>query len=177
MTDRPPRPRFYGIRTYIDPDGRFRFRYPTGWHEFALEDREGVMYAPEAENPRTWFSVWITALDEAVVAEDIEDLRAGVDEGLAQLSDCQVESASEQVLSNLIKFERVYTFADEGTIRKRKVWLLYVDRWLIVATWQGETVEEYHYWLPMGNYAFAHFTLPPELWFATDRDLNAERRA
>ena len=165
-------PRWYGIRTYIDPKGRFRFRYPTGWHEFQLaDDRDGVMYSPHASDPETWFSVWITRLDEAVVAEDMPDLRAGVDAGLEQLADCQVESATERVLSNLVKFKRIYTFQDRGVVRKRKVWLLYVDQWLFVVTWQGETVEQYHYWLPMGNYSFMHLTLPPELWFATDRDL------
>ena len=44
-------------------------------------------------------------------------------------------------------------------MRKRKQWLLYVDIWLIVLTWQGSSPEEYEYWLPMGNYAFATFNL------------------
>ncbi len=176
MAERPP-PRFYGVRTYLDPQGRFFFRYPTGWYQFELADgREGVLFSPEAVNPQTWFSVWIRRLDAHVVAEDMDDLRVGVDEGLAQLPECRIESQAEEVLSNLIKFERIYTFREEGVIRKRKVWILYVDTWQMVVTWQGATEEEYKYWLPMGNYAFFTFNLPPELWFATDRDLSGYTR-
>jgi hypothetical protein len=83
-----------------------------------------------------------------------------------------IESSSEEALSNLIKFERIYTFRDGDVVRKRKSWLLYVDTWLMVVTYQGATEEEYAYWLPMGNYAFFRFELPHALWFATDRDLS-----
>ena len=37
-----------------------------------------------------------------------------------------------------------------------------------VVVFQGETPEEYHYWLPMGNYCFTSFQLPMALWYATD---------
>ncbi len=175
MTNRPP-PRYYGIKLYRDPHGRFSFQYPSDWHTFELEDqRDGVMVSPEAENPQTWFSVWINRLDLNVVAEDLEDLKDGVDEGLSQLTDMKVESASEEALGNLIKFERIYTFRDGDAIRKRRSWLLYVDTWLMVVTYQGATEEEYVYWRPMGNYSFLRFELPEALWFATDRDLSGLR--
>ena len=164
---------FYGVRTYVDPHDRFRFRYPTGWHEFALEDdREGIMYSPEAENPTTFLSAWTTRLEEAIVAEDLEDLRDGVDEGLTLLPGCEIVSSSDQVIENLIKFERVYTFRQEDSIRKRKVWLLYVDRWQIMLTWQGGSVAAYDHWYAMANYSFTTFTLPTALWFAVDRNLS-----
>lgn len=170
MTTRPP-PRFTGVTTYRDPLGRFSFRYPTDWLTYGLEGMEGVRYAPRADDPDTWLTAWIAPLAESVVAEDLEDLRQGVAEGLASLDDCQVESESEIVLGNLIKFERVFTVRDGEVRRKRKLWLLYVDRWQIVLTWQGASPEEYEYWLPMANYSFATFTLPEALWFSTDRDL------
>jgi hypothetical protein len=172
MAQRPP-PRFYGVRTYNDPLGRFTARSPTTWHQFELEDnREGVLFSPEAENPQTWFSVWISKLDAHVVAEDLEDLKAGVDEGLAQLPDLKIELSTEEPLSNLIKFERIYTFREGDKIRKRRMWILYVDTWQMVVTYQGENEEEYEYWLPMGNHSFHHFVIPEALWFATDRDLS-----
>src|SRR4051794_16582345 len=171
MTNRQP-PRFYGVRTYQDPIGRFTFRYPTGWYDYELEDnRQGIMYSPEATDPQTWFAVWSTELDEHAVAEDVDLLREGVDEGLAQLPESNVEQASEEVLGNLIKFERIYTFLEGDVRRKRKVFILYVQRWLLVFTWQGENEEEYDYWFPLGNYSFNTLNLAPELWFATDRDL------
>ena len=170
MATRQP-PQFRGVSTYQDPLGRFSFRYPTDWQQFDLEGREGVMFAPNADDLQTSFTAWVTPLEHAVVAEDLEHLRAGVSEGLAKLADCKVDSASDVVLGNLIKFERVFTFRDDGALRKRKLWLLYVDKWLIVLTWQGSSEEEYEYWLAMANYSFATFNLPEALWFAIDRDL------
>lgn len=174
-TVRTGRPRFTGVTTYKDPLGRFSFRYPSDWNEFELaDDREGVMYAPEVgESPQTYFAAWITKLDERVVAEDLPTLREGIDAGLGQLAGCEIETEKDDVLGNLVKLERVYRFDDEGTVRQRRVWTLYVDTWRIVLVWQGSTPDEYAYWLPMGNYAFATFDLPEALWFATDRDLRA----
>ena len=177
MSERPP-PRYYGIKTYRDPHGRFSFQYPSTWHLFDLEDqREGKMASPEPENPQTWFSVWISPLKLNVVAEDLDDLKEGVDEGLAQLPELRIESASDEALNNLIKFERIYTFREGDAIRKRRSWLLYIDTWLMVVTYQGANEEEYAYWLPMGNYCFFRFELPEALWFATDRDLSGALRS
>lgn len=169
------RPRFTGVSTHQDELGRFSFRYPSDWEAFELADeRDGVMYSPEeVEFPQTYFAVWISRLDESVVAEDFDTLREGIDAGLSQLADCQVENAKDDVLSNLVKLERTYTFDDGGTVRKRRVWTLYVDTWLMVVIFQGSTPDEYSYWLPMGNYSFATFDLPEALWFATDRDMRA----
>jgi hypothetical protein len=172
MTERQP-PRFYGVATYTDPLGRFSFRYPTTWQQFELSDnRDGVLFSPEAENPQTWFSVWASELGIDVVAEDMENLKLGLEEGLSQLSECRVESESEEPLGNLIKFERIFTFRENGMIRKRRIWVLYANHWQIVVTWQGATEEEYDYWLSMGNYSFFTFTIPDALWFATDPDLS-----
>jgi hypothetical protein len=168
-----PAPRFTGVRTYKDRLGRFSFRYPTGWAEFTLTEQDGVQYAPRTDDPYTSFSAWPTALDEKVVAEDLDTLRGAVDAGLTRLDDVAVESSYEIVLGNLLKFERVFTFRENGSLRKRKIWLLYVDTWLIVLTWQGSSPEEWEYWLPMANYTFATFDIPQALWFATDRDLTA----
>ena len=177
MATRQP-PRFTGVHTYRDPQGRFSVRFPTDWHTFELSDnRDGFMVSPEAENPQTWFAIWLMPLEHAVVAEDMEDLQRGVEEGLAQLPECNVEAASNDNLSNLLKFERIFTFRDGDAVRKRKLWILYVDKWMYVLTFQGANVEEYHYWLAMVNYSYDTFTLPEALWFATDRDLSRYRQA
>lgn len=176
MTDRPA-PRFTGVDTYIDPQGRFNFRYPSDWHRFALRDnREGVMVSPEAENPQTWFSVWITDLKEKVVAEDLKLLRKSVNEGIQQLTDAQIEFSKDDALGNLVKFERIFTFKDGETTRKWRQWLMYVDHWLMVVTYQGATPEEYDHWYNMVNYSFAMFNLPEALWFAVDRDLTGQKK-
>jgi hypothetical protein len=76
------------------------------------------------------------------------------------------------VIGNLVKLERFYTFDENGVTRKRKVWAMYVADWLMVLTYQGENVEEWEHWYAMANQTFFHFVIPPELFYATDRDLN-----
>jgi hypothetical protein len=173
MTQRPARPQWTGVDTYADPLGRFTFRFPSDWHRFELDHNlEGVLFAPAQFEPQTFISAWVRKLDTNVVLEDQPLLREGVAEGLAQLGELEIESEDDSAYGNLLKFERIYTFHDGSATRKRKVWIMYVDKWQIVLTYQGESPEEYEYWLPMGNYAFFHFNIPQELWFATDRDLN-----
>lgn len=165
-------PTYRGIRTYRDPSGRFEFRYPSDWYRYELsEDRDGIMYSPEPENPQTWFAVWSTLLQDAVVAEDIDVLRQGVDEGLAQLAGVHVESNSEDVFGNMIRFKRIYTFEENGAVRKRTVWMLYAHKWLFALIAQGATAEAYDHWHVMLHDCLGTFNVAPALWFACDRDL------
>jgi hypothetical protein len=167
------RPKFTGVFTYRDPQGRFTLRFPSDWHLFELDQQlDGVLYSPHTVDPQTWVSIWVQKLEDAVVAEDAEDLQAGVDEGLAGLPECVVLTANNDVMGNLVRFERVYTFREGGAVRKRKAWLLYVSNLTIVLTFQGESEEEYEHWFAMANYSFNTFILPESLWFAADRDLN-----
>lgn len=169
-TQRQP-PRFYGVTTYQDHLGRFSIRYPTTWEKLDLEGRDGARFVPNPADPETNFTIWVSGLDTKVIAEDLEVLREGVQDGLDALDDVVLESENDVVLGNLLKFEREYAFRDQGSTRKRKQWLLYVDTWLMVLTWQGSDPDEYDYWLAMANYSFATFHLPEALWFFTDRDL------
>lgn len=196
-------PKFTGITTYRDPLGRFSIRHPSDWRVFDIREgvpqtrgkprkartaaakrateenplpvREGIGFAPDPDDLKTAFTVWASPLGQSVVAEDLAELREGVDEGLQLLEGCEIEHSEEDVLSNLIKFERIYTFHEQGAARKRKQWLLYVDTWLICLTWQGSSPELYQHWFAMANYSFLTFELPTELWFATDRTLSSTR--
>lgn len=162
-------PAFTGIHTYQDPEGRFEFRHPWEWEEYDLEDdRDGVITSPTDGDDETYFAVWLTPLETSVVADDLPVLRDGFDAGLEQLTDVTVESSEEKTYNNIVRLERVVTFTENGIRRKRRVWALYADYWQFVVTFQGSTVSEYEYWLPMGNYCFTSFNLPQALWFATD---------
>lgn len=174
MTSIRQHPRFRGITTFHDPHGRFRFRYSSDWQRNNLTDqRDGVMVSPEASDPATYVSAWISPLDLSVVAEDLDTLTEGVEAGLRTLPDCHLEDSSETVLGNLVKLQRVYTFRQQGRRRKRRAWTLYVDSWQIVLIFQGANTEAYQHWLAMANYTFATFNIAEDLWFATDRDLAA----
>jgi len=169
------RPLYTGIRTYRDPVGRFLFRYPKEWHQHELADnRDGVMYSPEAENPETYFAVWGVRLEHRVVAEDVDVLREGVDEGLSQLANLNLEFTEDRTFGNLIRFHRIYTFDEGEATRQRKVWMIYVYKWLFVLVAQGASPEAYDYWHMMLNDCFDSFDLAHELWYASDREVASD---
>lgn len=162
------RPQFVGLTTYTDEHGRFEFRHPAGWIRAELEEYDGVIIRPEADEQSTYFAVGVTPLEISVVAADLPTLRSGFDDGLAQLADASIESGRDDTYNDIVKIERTFTFTEDGHTRKRRVWAMYADRWQYLVAFQGATVEEFHYWLPMGNYCFTAFNLPQALWFATD---------
>lgn len=163
------RPTYTGLRIYNDPYGRFQFQYPKEWHRFDLKDhRDGVMYSPQASDPTTWFAVWASELPYPVIADDVDLLREGVNEGLTRLPDLHVEFESEDVTGNLCRFKRIYTFNDQGHVRKRQVWMVYVYRWLFVLMAQGASPEAYQHWAMMLNDCLDSFDLAEALIFASD---------
>jgi hypothetical protein len=115
--------------------------------------------------------VWATPLEHVVTADDLDLLREGVQEGLGQLADLQLEDSSDRTFGNLIRFDRTLTFVDQGQSRKRRMWMIYAYRWLFVLIAQAESEDEYHYWRIMLNDFFETFDLAEELWFATDPEV------
>jgi hypothetical protein len=174
-SDRPPRPRFTGVDTYQDPKGRYQFRFASDWYRYELDGHpEGVMFSPypNQTSPKTFVSAYAVPLEFDVVAEDLEDLSVAVQEGLQQFQSLNIEQSTDDAYGNLLKFDRTFTFQEDDAVRKRHTWILYVGKWQIVFAYQGESIEDYEYWLPMGNTMYFHIKIPDELWFATDRDLN-----
>jgi hypothetical protein len=167
--ERTGRPRFTGVTTFTDRLGRYEFRHPSNWFRAELDgDLDGVIVGPDREEQATHFAVAVSDLGVGVVADDLPALRDGFDDGLAALADLAVESSREDTYNDIVKLERTLTFTDGAVTRKRRIWSLYADRWQFTVVYQGSTVEEFHYWLPMGNYCFTAFQLPMALWFATD---------
>ena len=127
-----------------------------------------MLVSPQPDDPTTWFTVWASELQDIVTAADADVLREGVDEGLYQLPRVQLESSAEQMLGNLLRFERVYNFSENGATRRRKVWMLYVYKWALALIAQGESAEEYDHWSILLQDCFDSFDLAPTLWFASD---------
>ncbi len=167
--ERAGRPRFTGVTTFTDPQGRYEFRYPSDWCRADLDGAvDGVMVGPEREDEATHFAVAVTDLGLGVGAEDLEVLRSGFDDGLAALTDLAVQSVRDDTYNDIVKLERTLTFTEGNETRKRQMWSLYADHWQFAVVYQGSSVAEFDYWLPMGNYCFTAFQLPMALWFATD---------
>lgn len=172
MTSSRPTPKFIGIDTYRDPMGRYTVRFPIDWHQFDIDfGRDGKLFSPSASNTNTYVAVWVEQMEFSADGKDAPVLAKSFNQGLSQLADCTILEQDDVVIGNLIKLERFYTFNDNGVIRKRKVWAMYVGKWLMVLTFQGETVEEWEHWYAMANQSFHHFVIPPELFFAMDKDL------
>ena len=127
---------------------------------------------PNQTSPRTFISAFAVPLEFEVTAEDMSDLSAAVGEGLQQLDGLHVKHEADDAYGNLLKLDRTFTFREGDAVCRRHTWILYVGTWQIVFAYQGESVEDYDYWLPMGNTMFFHIKIPDSFWFATDRDLN-----
>ena len=163
------RPRFTGVTTSTDPRGRYEFRHPSDWFRDEPGRRpRGRDGRAGRDDQATHFAVAVRDLEVAVKADDLPLLREGFEEGITALPDVSVEASSDNTYNDIVKLERTLTFTDEGEVRKRRVWSMYADHWQFIVLFQGATVEEYHYWLPMGNYCFTSFQLPMALWYATD---------
>jgi len=180
MRERPERtgrPRFTGVATYTDRLGRYEFRHPSSWFRAELDgDREGVIVGPDRDDEATHFAVAVTDLGVAVTADDLAVLREGFDHGIAELADVSIENSRDDLYNDIVKLERTLTFSDEGETHKRRVWSMYADHWQFTVVYQGASVEEFAYWLPMGNYCFTSFNLPLSLWFATDPAMRLSER-
>jgi hypothetical protein len=171
MTAKPP-PQFSGICTYRDADGVFELRYPRNWNVFSLASgQDGIMVSPEAQAPQSYLAAYKQHLDERITLEDLDDLRLGLDGGVQDQFDCTIDNRSEDIFDNLMRFERIFTFRQGRVTCKRRLWVIYADRWQIVLIWHGATIEEFHYWYPMTNYSFLTLKLSDFLWFLTDREL------
>jgi len=172
---RPPRPQFTGVDTFVDGQGRYQFRFAADWAKYELEGHpEGVLFSPypSLASPKTFVSAYAEPLEFEVVAEDLRDLSDAVRAGLEQFDALTIEHQADDSFGNLLKVDRTFSFREGEAVRKRHTWILYVGQWQIVFAYQGESIEDYDYWLPMGNTMFFHIQIPESFWFATDRDLN-----
>ena len=54
MTSTRPTPKFVGIDTYRDAQGRYSVRFPSDWHQFDIDfGRDGRLFSPSATNTHT----------------------------------------------------------------------------------------------------------------------------
>ena len=153
-------PSFEGLILEQDQEWQYYFWYPKGWHRYELGDgRTGVLCSPEDEHPTTYFSVETQRLPAAVLDEDVEVLRQGIQEGLSQLPDMCIASTNDTIAGGRIVFEREFTFADGDTVRKRRIRLIYAGSTLYSLISQGSSEQDYKYWLSMLNYCQMTFEI------------------
>jgi hypothetical protein len=152
MTDeqRPARPRYHGARKYLSPEGGYAIWIPSDWHRREMiNDHQGALYAPDAEDFSTCFSVEKVILEYAVKPKDMPVLRSGFTAGLESMPGCEIESQDEVVTPTLITLEARFSFLEDDVRRKRWVRNVYWGNGQLILIAQGATPEAFDYWLPM----------------------------
>jgi hypothetical protein len=138
-----------GRALHEDGTWGFQFRYPADWHRFTLlENRQGVLYAPDSSDFATSFSVEAKDLGTRITRADVADLRDGFLEGVQSLPECKLLMETSWALDDLIGLEAQYTFRERGCLRKRWVRLLFEGQRQFHVVAQGASPGEYEYWLP-----------------------------
>ena len=140
-----------GLALHEDRTWGFQFRYPADWHPFTLlENREGVLYAPDSVDFATSFlGGGQKSLRGRVMARaDVPDLRDGFLEGVRSLPECRLLMETSWALGDLIGLEAQYTFRERGCLRQRWVRLLLEGQRQFHVVAQGTSPGEYEYWLP-----------------------------
>ena len=163
MSQDRPGPRYRGTYKNIDLEGGYAIWIPSDWRKIKMTNgHKGTIYTPLAEGYDTCISTEKVVLDYSITDDDIPILREGFNAGLASLPGIEIESQDEAITPTLKLFEARFTFL-EGDIRRQ--------RWLRVVYWgdgqlimmaQGETPEEFEYWLPMFYNALMTVELPTE---------------
>ncbi len=171
MANELPPARFQGIVIYQDPEGVFEVRYPLNWHKFDVAHQSGgVLFSPYPDYTAVWVAVWKEMLPRPVYARDVNSLRLGLDEGIRLLGEeVQILDQHEDVIGDLIRFERITLFRNGETRSQRRHWLFYAHKNQINLVYQARQ-DEYKHWSGMAYYAFHTFRLPEHLWFAADPD-------
>ena len=145
------RPSFTGLLLHRDRAVGYSFFVPVGWHRMELESEggSGVIYAPQPDDALTSFSAEGRDLGTTLAAEDLPALRDGFLRGLRRLPRSHIESSEAEAIGHLITMEARHTFRDGNQTRKRWVRLLYQGSLQVRLVAQGESVAQFHYWLPM----------------------------
>ncbi len=138
-----------GLALHEDHVWGYQFQHPADWHRFTLlENRQGVLFAPDPADYATSFSVEVKDLGTRITRADAPDLREGFLEGVRSLPECKLQMETSWAIGDLVGLEAQYTFRERGCLRKRWVRLLFRGQRRLHAVAQGASPGEYEYWLP-----------------------------
>jgi hypothetical protein len=145
----PSRPAFTGLLVHRDLVHRYSLLVPDGWHGRPLEGDDGVLFAPDADDPHTSLSVSARDLGTAVRPSDLPTLRRGFLAGLRRVPGSRVENVEAEAVGDLLTMEARQSFREDGALRKRWIRLAYQGRTQVRVVAQGATPALFAYWEPM----------------------------
>lgn len=161
MPEDRPGPRYRGVYKHVDQEGGYSIWIPTDWRKLEMVgDHKGAIYTPYADRYDTCISTEKIVLPEPVKKKDLPVLRKGFAAGLASLPDVQIESQDETVTPTLIIFEAKVSFSEGEARRKRWLRVVYWGTGQLILMAQGETPEDFDYWMPMFYNALMTVEIP-----------------
>lgn len=144
------RPRFTSVKAYKHAAGRPSFWYPPEWQ---LQETDtphpAVSLYPDPSDEATFISVTVQDMGQPLAKEEALILKEGIEEGLKQLDECEVEKLD--VVQDVGDWcqEWVCTFLQDGITRRRRARLFCAEQYLYSVVVQGSTEERYEYWRGM----------------------------
>jgi hypothetical protein len=150
MSEKRGNPLYTGVTKHLDKPAGFALWYPTDWTRYDMGDgHHGVIVCPKSGDMNTYLSAEKTQLKYKVQLTDVPTLREGFQAGLQAMPGIEIESQDEAITKLFKIFEARFTFLEGDVRRKRWVRLGYWSDGLLTLIAQGETPEEFDYWLPM----------------------------
>jgi len=142
-------PVYTGLRRYVSGGG-YAIWYPMGWREIPMTgEHKGIILAPYPDHVNTCIAAEKIILPLEVKKEDALTLKKGFEVGIKALEGAEIEMIEDSITNNLVLLDARYTFLENGVRRKRWTRNLYWNEAQLVLLAQGQTVEDYDYWLPV----------------------------
>ncbi len=143
-------PIYTGLKKHLEKEAGYAIWVPSDWTRFDMtEDHWGVIYSPYTDRYDTCFMAERFRLKFSVTEADVSLLADAFQEGIMALDGVDVEEVKSEGRKDVVILEAKFTFLENGQRRKRWVRNLYWGNGQLLFIAQGETVEDFDYWLPM----------------------------
>jgi len=150
MTEKRGNPIYTGVTKHADNESGYAIWLPSDWTKFEMKkDHRGWIFSPYKEHFNTSFTVEKIKLKYEAEPKDLPILQKGFEEGIKALPGVEIESIKGEALKYFVILEARFTFLEGETRRKRWVKTLYWGNGQLLLIAQGETPEDFDYWLPM----------------------------
>ncbi len=160
MAEEPKRAKYTGIYKQTFGDAGVAVWVPREWHRLELTNgHPGALFVPDLADMETCLLVEKVILDYSVEDDDIEALREGFEQGLAQLDISEIEWQKETITNVFKGWDARFVYKDGDVERKRWVRTMFWGDAQLTFVAQGKDVETYDYYAGMFYNIFMTFEL------------------
>lgn len=150
MTEGRKPPIYTGVTKHLEKEAGYAIWVPTDWTKFDMKEGHwGVIYSPYKDSYDTCFLAERFTVKYPVNEDDLPVLQQAFEEGIANLPGVAVEYTKAEGRKDVVILEARFTFLEGEHQRKRWVRNIYWGTGQLVFIAQGESIEDFEYWLPM----------------------------